>query len=255
MITLGCDVGSLFTKAVLLRGGELAASAIIETTGTIAAELPGFIEAVLARGQVARAQVEAIAATGRGGSLVGEADFVEEEMACVGVAVRHLMGEVDRVVEIGGQSISAMLLDPDGDLLDFVRNDKCASGSGRFLEVMSGALGIPIGELDAHAARASRDTPLSSQCGVFVESEVITHLNAGEDPADIAAGLCDAVARIIVSQAKRLSERAPYTLTGGVARIQGVVRRVQRRLSGEYRAFPQDPSLAAALGAALLAAE
>lgn len=255
MITLGCDVGSLFTKAVLLRDGALAASAVVATTGTIAADLPGFVEALLARGELARDQVEVVAATGRGGPLVDGADFVEEEMACVGVAVRHLMRDVERVVEIGGQSISAMLLDPDGDLLDFVRNDKCASGSGRFLEVMSEALGIPIDELDAHAARAGRDTPLSSQCGVFVESEVITHLNAGEDPADIAAGLCDAVARIIVSQAKRLGEQAPYTLTGGVARIQGVVQRVQRRLSADYRAFPEDPALAAALGAALLAAE
>jgi len=160
---------------------------------------------------------------------------------------------VDRVVEIGGQSISAMLLDPDGDLLDFVRNDKCASGSGRFLEVMSDALGIPIGELDEHAARASRDTPLSSQCGVFVESEVITHVNNGERPEDIAAGLCDAVARIVTSQARRFGTANRYTFTGGVAKVKTVVDLIRKRLDGEYQPFPHDTHLAAAIGAALLA--
>lgn len=255
MITLGCDIGSLFAKAVLLDGERLRASQVIATTGTIAELVPGLIEATLQQAGIERDALEGIAATGRGGELVEAADFAEEEMLCVGVAVRQLLPPVGRVVEIGGQSISALQLDQEGDLLDFVRNDKCASGSGRFLEVMSEALGVPMSELDAHAARASREAPLSSQCGVFVESEVITHLNAGEAPENVAAGLCDAVARIVVSQAKRVSEEGPFTLTGGVARLRGVTERVYRRLGGDYRPFPADPQLAAALGAALLAAE
>ena len=255
MITVGCDIGSLFSKAVVLRDGRLLARHTIGTTGTIADLVPGLVASALLHAGIVQEDVDGIAATGRGGELVEAAEFVEEEMVCVGVAVRHLLPDVERAVEIGGQSITAMILDPDGDVVDFIRNDTCASATGRFLEVLSDAMGVPIAELDAHAALASREAPLSSQCGVFVESEVITHLNAGEPPPNVSAGLCDAVARIVVSQAKRVDEAGPFTLTGGVARVQGVVQRVHARLGGSYRPFPADPQLAAALGAALLAAE
>jgi predicted CoA-substrate-specific enzyme activase len=184
-------------------------------------------------------------------------DFEEETMSCVGVAVRQHLTEVTLVLDVGGQSITSMLLDREGDVVNFMRNDKCASGSGRFLEVMSQALGIPITELDQSAARAARPAPISSQCGVFVESEVITHLNAGIDPAEISAGLCDSVARIVVSQARRFAgdDKIAYSLTGGVARVQSVVDLICQRLEGTYNPFPLDPQLAAAYGAALLAAE
>lgn len=255
MITLGCDVGSLFAKAVVLDGQTVRAARVVETTGTIARTVGTLLEGVLDEAGVDRQALEGIAATGRGRELVPDTDFVEEEMVCVGVAVRQHLPEVERVLEVGGQSITALLLDPDGDVVDFLRNDKCASGSGRFLEVMSHAMGIPIAELDGVAARSTREVRLSSQCGVFVESEVITHLNAGADPADVARGLCDAVARIIVPQARRLTAQGPFTLTGGVARIRTVVELVHRHLGGTYQPFPLDPQLAAAYGAALCAAE
>jgi predicted CoA-substrate-specific enzyme activase len=265
MITVGCDIGSLFSKAVVLEvdepGGEgrLLASRIVETTGTMAERIPGLLAGALERAGADPGSVDTVAATGRGAELVEAAEFTEEEMVCVGVAVRSRLRQVDRVVEIGGQSITAIRIDAEGDVLDFIRNDKCASGSGRFLEVMSEAVGIPIAELDRRAAGATRTTELSAQCGVFVESEVITHVNAGEDPANIGAGLCDSVARIVVSQIKRLAVPAPgasFTLTGGVARIQAVVERIRERVPElTHVPFPLDPKLAAAVGAAMLAAE
>jgi predicted CoA-substrate-specific enzyme activase len=265
LITVGCDIGSLFSKAVVLEAdrpggaGRLLASRTVETTGTIAARIPELIAGVLEQAGADPGAVDTVAATGRGAALVEIAEFTEEEMVCVGVAARSRLPEVDRVVEIGGQSITALRIDAEGDVLDFIRNDKCASGSGRFLEVMSEAIGVPIAELDRHASRATRTTELSAQCGVFVESEVITHLNAGEAPANIGAGLCDSVARIVVSQIKRLGAPAPgagFTLTGGVARLRTVVDRIWERVPELVLVpFPLDPQLAAALGAALLAAE
>lgn len=257
MNTIGCDMGSLFTKIVLLSEDHgLLAREVVATGGTIGEQVPQLIATLLERAGLRAREVELIAATGRGADLVQQAELVEDEMTCVGVAVRHFLPDVEQVLEVGGQNITAIGLDAEGDVVDFVRNDKCASGTGRFLEVMSEALGLPIAELDASAARSTRHVHLSSQCGVFVESEVITHLNAGVPPADVGAGLCDAVARIIVSQAGRLGQAGSFTLTGGVARLQTVVQMVRDRLAPRrHLPFPQDPQLCAALGAALLAAE
>jgi predicted CoA-substrate-specific enzyme activase len=256
-VALGCDVGSLFTKLVLLRDGQLLASRVTQTTGTIARDLEELLEELLRGAGVQRAELEGVVSTGSGRELVADVDFEEEPMSCVGVAVRQHLSDVSLVLDVGGQSITSMQLDAEGDVVNFMLNDKCASGSGRFLEVMSQALGIPITELDESASGADRPAPISSQCGVFVESEVITHLNAGVDPAQISAGLCDSVARIVVSQARRFAgdDRIDYCLTGGVARIRSVVEMICQRLEGTYHPFPLDPQLAAAYGAALLAAE
>jgi predicted CoA-substrate-specific enzyme activase len=252
MIGLGCDVGSLFSKAVVMKGEELLSSRIVETTGNIAEELEDLIRGVLEDAGMDYGDLDGIVATGSGAELVKEADFLEDEIACIGWSVRAFLPDADMVIDIGGQSITSILLDREGEVVDFMRNDKCASGSGRFLEVMSNAVGIPVQKIDEVAAEASKLVPISSQCGVFVESEVITHVNNGEEPPDIVAGLCDAVARIVTSQARRFGMGNRYTFTGGVAGIKTVVKMAKDRLEGEYLPFPQDPRLAAAMGAALL---
>lgn len=256
-LTAGYDLGSLFTKIVLLRDSELLASNTVPTTGTIAAQLPELMHELLREAGLQPEALDSLASTGWGRELVDEVDFDEETMTCVGTAVRRLQPEVSLILDVGGQSITALALDAEGEVRDFMRNDKCASGTGRFLEVMSQALAIPIAALDRTAARATAPAGISSQCGVFVESEVITHLNAGVGPAEISAGLCDAVARIVVAQLRRFTggRATDFTLTGGVARIQNVVDRVCHRVDGIYRPYPGDPQLAAAVGAALLAGE
>jgi (R)-2-hydroxyacyl-CoA dehydratese activating ATPase len=256
LITLGCDVGCIFTKAALLRDDALLATRVSPTTGRAAEQTAQLIDALLAEAGVAPDRLDGVAATGSGAEFVPDADFDDKVMACVGAAVRRLLPGVDLVIDVGGQSITSFSLDPAGEVADFMRNDKCASGTGRFLEVMGQALGLQIDALDASAASAAAEAAISSQCGVFVESEVITHLNDGVPPEEIAAGLCDAVACIVVSQAQRFSGgvSAPYTITGGVARLEAVTSRVRRRLGGELVPYPNDPMLAAAHGAALLAA-
>lgn len=253
MITLGCDIGSLFSKAVVLEDDRLLASKVVETTGNIASEVDALIDDVLEEAGVDRDALEGIVSTGSGAEFVKGADFTEDEIACIGWAARSYLPEVDLVVDIGGQSITSMLLDEEGDVADFMRNDKCASGSGRFLDVMANAVGVPLEEIDQAASRASKKVAISSQCGVFVESEVITHVNNGEDPSDIVAGLCDAVARIVTSQARRFGMSSRYTFTGGVAKINTVVDLIRKRMDGEYQPFPEDTHLTAAIGAALLA--
>ena len=255
MRSLGCDVGSLFTKAVIVDGERLLAARVIATTGNTAAEIPGLIEDLCRDAGVERDSLDGVVATGSGAEFVSDADFLEDEISCIAWAARCFTPEADLVVDIGVQSITSLLLDEEGNVLDFMRNDKCASGTGRFLEVMSNAVGVPVERIDEEASRATKHVSISSQCGVFVESEVITHVNNGEAPQDILAGLCDAVARIVSSQARRFGMGNRYTFTGGGARIATVAELARRRLEGEYIPFPVDPQLAAAVGAALSSEE
>ena len=253
MKSMGCDIGSLFSKAVIMDGERLLASRVIETTGNIAGDIEGLLEALCKEAGMDPSSLDGIVGTGSGAEFVEDADFLEDEIACIGWAARCFLPDVELVVDIGGQSITSILLDDEGDVVDFMRNDKCASGTGRFLEVMSNAVGIPVERIDEAASQASKQVSLSSQCGVFMESEVITHVNNGESPQDIVAGLCDSVARIVTSQARRFGMGNNYTFTGGVAKLNSVVDLICSRLDGEYMPFPQDAHLAAAIGAALLA--
>ncbi len=252
MKALGCDIGSVFSKAVVTDGEKILAQEIMATTGNIAGEISVLIERVCDKAGIDLSDLAGIVATGRGADLVRNADFVEDEVVCIGYASRFFIPDIELVVDIGGQSITSMLLGRDGDVIDFMRNDKCATGSGRFLEVMAAALDIPVDRIDQEAAGARKSVPISSQCGVFVESEVITHVNNGESPQDIVAGLCDAVSRIVISQARRFGAGKRYTFTGGMARVRTIIDLANERMQGEYKPLPLDPMLIAALGAALM---
>lgn len=255
MITMGCDVGSLFSKAVILDGQELLASEIIETTGNIADEMDRLLASVVSQASLQDSDIERLVSTGAGAEFVNSAEFTEDVVGCVGLAAKRYIPEIRRAIDIGGQSITALLVDDEEEVVDFMRNDKCASGSGRFLEVMSNALGIEVAMIDQTVAEAKKPVLISSQCGVFAESEVITHVNEGEDRADIIAGICDAVAKMVIAQARRFGLNEDYTLTGGVAKIRTVVNLIREGLAPPYREFPHNPQLAAALGAALFAGE
>jgi len=251
MIAVGCDVGSIFVKAVVTRDDEVAAYRVIRTTGNAAREIPGLIEGALEDAGASRKDVLGTGATGAGASLVPGADFIEDVITCVGATACFYLPEVGMCIDVGGQSITSMLLDEEGEVKNFMRNDKCASGSGRFIEVISDKLGIGMHDVDAAAARADKPVELSSQCGVFAESEVITHLNNGETVEDIIAGVCASVAGMVAGQARKFGKTTGFTVTGGVGKLSSVTRLVHEKLGGSFHPLPFDPQLAAAAGAAL----
>lgn len=252
---LGLDIGSLFTKAVVVEDDELLASRVIDTTGNITDEIADLVDAVLADAGTSRDELGGIGVTGRGAELVDFGDVKRDDISCLCEAVSRLVPDASLVLDVGGQSVTSILLDEDGGVVDFMRNDKCASGSGKFLTVMGGALGYGAEDLDAVAARSTNKVPVSSQCGVFVESELITHVNDGVEPADIMAGICESVAKIMISQALKFGFQDNYTLTGGVARYESVTGPANEKIRGDYHAFPYDPQLACAIGAAMSAEE
>ncbi len=252
MISLGLDVGSLFTKAVLLNENKILATAIRETSGTIADEAEEFIDLILTRGGILRAGLAVITSTGQGDELIEQADFLEDDVACIAAATRYCLPDTELALEVGGQSITSVLSSPEGDVANYMRNDKCASGTGRFIEVISGALGIRIEDFDETVARAEKKITVSTQCAVFAESEIISYVNQGEAIADIIAGVCESTARIIISQALRFGPVGSYTVTGGVARFSSIIKIIEEKLPGCYRPFTLDSRFAAAFGAALL---
>ncbi len=250
MIAIGCDIGSLFTKAVVLDGDDLVASQITRTTGTIAEEIGEFIKGITQKAGVKSGY--ALVGTGNGADLLRGADFTEDVITCLSAATCFFLPEVRLSIDLGGQSITSILLDGEGDVINFMRNDKCASGSGRFLEVMSDKLMVGITDIDKTVTASTRAVDLSTQCGVFAESEVITLINGGESVPNIITGVCASVADMAAAQARKFRDAGCFTITGGVARIQAVVERITQKLDGTYKAFPHKPQFAAAIGAALL---
>ncbi len=252
MITLGLDIGSLFSKAVVLDGDDIIGERMIPTTGNVAREIPTLMADAIKAAGLTRDRIECVGATGNGQDLVKGADFREDVVNCVGAAAGFYVPQAASVIDVGGQSITSIALDEDGEVVNFMRNDKCASGSGRFLEMMAAKLGVGIGEIDAAVRRSSRVVGISSQCGVFAESEVITHVNNGEDKNDVMAGVCASVAKMVSAQGRRFGSSGVYTVTGGVANLDAVTRIVHEKLGGEFQRFPFNPQFAAAIGAALL---
>ncbi|MFN3384800.1 MAG: acyl-CoA dehydratase activase [Archaeoglobaceae archaeon] len=241
---LGIDVGTRFTKAVLWDG-KIVKHVIEETAGNMK-PVPN---SLLARVE----KFERCCASGNGPELVDFADTKEDDVVCLAIAGRDIV-DADYLIDIGAQSITAVSIDRDGNVIDYVKNDKCASGSGKFLEVISSALAVDISEVDNFATASDKKLSITSQCAVFAESEVISYVNDGEKRENIISAVCDSIAKIVTSQVRKLNISGRYTITGGVAMFESITERIKRAIGGEYVRFPQ-PQLAVAIGAGIVAGE
>jgi predicted CoA-substrate-specific enzyme activase len=156
------------------------------------------------------------------------------------------------VIDIGGQDSKGIAVGSGGRVVDFVMNDKCAAGTGRFLEVMAHALEVDLADFGALALSAARRAKISSTCTVFAESEVVTHLAAGTPRPEVVAGIHEAIAARVATMLGRIPVKDAVVLTGGVARNAGVARMLGERL-GHTIVVPEQAQLAGAIGAALIA--
>jgi (R)-2-hydroxyacyl-CoA dehydratese activating ATPase len=253
MMYAGIDAGSRAIKVVLI---DADASRIIAKAQAdqgieqdrLACEL---FEKTLADNGIQRSDVRRIVATGYGRNAIHIADTTITEITCHAVGVRHLVPEVRTIIDIGGQDSKLVRLDGNGKVRDFAMNDRCAAGTGRFLELVAGRLGIPVGNLGAMASRSSNPAAISSMCVVFAETEIIGLLSCGRAGDDIVAGVQNAIASRIVAMAGRSVER-PIIFTGGVARISGMETALRIALAQPISISPE-PQMTGALGAALLA--
>jgi (R)-2-hydroxyacyl-CoA dehydratese activating ATPase len=253
MICAGIDAGSRSIKAVLFDTDRLQVlSSSIMDQGVeqqrLAAEL---FERVLKVGQLERSQVSAVVATGYGRNAVRFADTTITEITCHARGVSHLVPDARTIIEIGGQDSKVISLENGGRVRDFYMNDRCAAGTGRFLEMVAARLGVDWEQL-AKLSRQSRQPALiSNMCVVFAETEIIGLLAEGVPVPDVVAGVQNAIATRVAALAGR-AMASPVCFTGGVALQPGMVRALQETLGHSLCVVPQ-PQYTGALGAAILA--
>lgn len=253
MICAGIDAGSRAIKVVLLNadGLEVIASGIMDQGVEQDARARGLYERLLEENDLRPEAVSTIVATGYGRNVVSFADTTITEITCHARGVRQLVPEAMTVIDIGGQDSKLVRLNPSGGVRDFAMNDRCAAGTGCFLEVVASRLGLTLEELGEVAARSRKPAAISSMCVVFAETEIIGLLAAGTSPEDIVAGVQAAIASRVSSMAGRTVE-PPVVFTGGVAMVPEMDAALQSAL-GQPVAIAPEPQMTGALGAAILA--
>jgi (R)-2-hydroxyacyl-CoA dehydratese activating ATPase len=253
MICAGVDAGSRTTKVVLLESGSLdvVAAGVVDQGIDQDALAGNLLEQLLKENSIDRREVGTVVGTGYGRKLISFADKTITEITCQAHGVRHRMPGVQTIIDIGGQDSKLMRLNDDGTVGDFVMNDRCAAGTGRFLELLATRLGVKLDCLGEMASRSRSPAIISSMCVVFAETEIIGLLASGTLPEDIVAGVLASIATRVAAMSGR-NLNSNIVLTGGVAMVPGMDAALSTILGQPISVAPQ-PQLTCALGAAILA--
>lgn len=252
---VGIDSGSASTNAVILDvAGNIVAKGSLSTGEKCQQSAKILVEVLLKQKGIDKSLVRYTVATGYGRNVLADIDRDITEITCHAKGASHLFPGAATVIDAGGQDCKVIQIGEDGSVADFLMNDKCAAGTGRFLEMMAQKLGLPINELGAAGMAWSKDVSITSTCAVFAESEVVSLLAEGTAIADIVHGINGSVANKLLGMIVREDCSGPFVMTGGLAQNQGVVRALSERL-GEAVLVPEEPQLTGALGAALFALE
>ncbi len=252
MTVAGCDVGSLTAKAVIMEGGRVLADAVVRSGPSPEESAARAITGALERAGMAMDRVRYCVGTGYGRKRVSFAQATESEIACHARGALWQAPSARTVIDIGGQDAKAIRVDSSGNVVRYAYNDKCASGTGRFLEIIADALDLRLEDLGDVASRSSERLTLSNQCVIFAETEIISLVNEGKETADIIRALHHAVARRAVSLARGIGIEDDVVMTGGVALNRGMFEALGEAL-GTALVKVDRPQLNGALGAALFA--
>ncbi len=255
MFYAGVDAGSRTIKVVLINDADqgLIASGVCSQGVRQAALAQGLFRKVLAGAGLERGDISRVVATGYGRNALEWADTTVTEITCQAYGVKHQAPDVRMIIDIGGEDSKVIRLDQSGVVHDFAMNDRCAAGTGRFLEIVADRLEMPVRDLGIAAERAGQPAVISSMCVVFAETEIVGLLAAEETPANIAAGVQNSVAKRICSMVGGRIE-GPVIFTGGVALIPGMRSALSKALKCPV-AITREPQITAAYGAAVIALE
>jgi predicted CoA-substrate-specific enzyme activase len=252
----GMDIGSMTTKCVIIdEDNDIVDSIIIPTDADPKTAGMTSMETVLTRKDLYRTDLARIVGTGYGRISIDLFDHTASELTCHAKGVRFLNPEILGIIDIGGQDSKAIKLNPDGSIYDFVLNDRCAAGTGRFLEIMARTLKTDLETFGDYYTTTQRPCTINSTCSVFAESEVISLLAQGEKKRDIAAGLHKSIAKRVGSMAARLKMRENIAFVGGVAKNQGMRKALEDYLGIHFIMLSKDPQITGAIGAAVMAKE
>jgi predicted CoA-substrate-specific enzyme activase len=252
MVVAGVDVGAVSAKSVILNGGKIVGSCTLPTGHDIPAIAAEVTEVALEMADLTMADLKFTIATGYGRKATPFADLAVTEIVCHAAGAHWVVPGTRTVIDIGGQDSKAIRVDENGRVVEFAMNDKCAAGTGRFLEVMARALNLAINEFAEISLLSTNPCRISSVCTVFAESEVVS-LRAIKTPReDIVAGLHKAATNRVVTMAKPIGISDTVVFTGGVAKNKAMIKALEEEI-GHKIVVPDDPQIIGALGAALIA--
>ncbi len=254
-ITAGVDIGSTTSKALIMKDNEILGAIIGPSSTNPAKVARNIFEQALEKAGVTEGDIEYIVGTGYGRAQVPFAHENISEISCHGCGAYFFLPSVRTILDIGGQDTKAICVDDRGALLDFAMNDKCAAGTGRFLEAVIRNMDITLDDLEKLHFEDGEPCAISSMCSVFAESEVINLVNEGVELPRIIKGLHISLAGRVVSLAKRVGIVEDIAVTGGVAKNSGVIDAMEQKLKVKIKRFSEgiDPQIVGAVGAAILA--
>ena len=253
MYVLGIDSGSTSTNAVIMdQNRKIKAFDVVRTGAKSGESAQRILDQVLEKAGLTRDDISWIVSTGYGRVSIPFADDNVTEISCHRRGAHYFNNDIRTILDIGGQDSKAIKLDENGEVTDFVMNDKCAAGTGRFLEAIARTLEIGIDEVGPAALTSKENIEITSMCTVFAESEVISLIANNKEKSDIANGVCHSIANKAYSLMKRVGLQGGYMMTGGVAKNPGVVRAVEEKLGNRLYICPE-PEIVGAVGASLYA--
>jgi predicted CoA-substrate-specific enzyme activase len=261
MYYIGIDAGSTYIKAVLVSRRsidqiDVLCYNMISSGADMKENIIKVFNLLLKEAGISKEEVKAVTGTGYGGNIVRSelGGRIATQIKCLAKGAKYLFPTCRTVIDIGGQDTKVIKLDEIGNVINFEMNDKCAAGTGRFLEVMSRVLDVSISEFGKISLQAKNKARITSTCTVFAETEVVSLISRGIPKEEIIAGLTESIASRIAGLAKIVGIERDVVITGGVAKNIGVVKALESKLGSEIK-VPEEPIITGALGAALLSYE
>jgi len=252
MIVAGVDVGAATAKTAILKDGEFISSAIMPTGDVVIQAAEDITKEALAKVGLSMSDLDHVVSTGYGRHMVKFTDKAVSEIICHAKGVNFLIPSARSIIDIGGQDSKVIGMREDGTVRDFVMNDKCAAGTGRFLEVMATVLSATIETMGSISLTSEEPSTITSTCTIFAESEIVSLRAEAAKREDMIAGLHRAVARRVVIMGKTVGYTDDVVFTGGVAKNSGVLKFMEELLETKI-VLPEEPQIMGALGAALFA--
>jgi predicted CoA-substrate-specific enzyme activase len=255
MYVAGCDVGSLSAKAVIMKDGDILASHVIYAKPEPEESARVVMDEVLGKAGLKLTDIAYCVGTGYGKESIPFANSTDSEIVCHGKGAKWGMPSIHMAIDIGGQDAKAIRVDDAGNVTRYAYNDRCASGTGRFIEIMAAAMDVPLDKMGELSAKSDKPIAISNQCVVFAETEIVSLINAGKPLPDIVHGLHNALANRVGALARSVEIEKDVTMTGGVAKNPGMVAALEDAIGMKFVKSKIDPQIMGAVGAALLAGE
>jgi len=254
MIAAGIDIGSLSGETVIMQKGKILSYSIVRTGADSAKTAEKAMNKALEKISISFDEINYIVATGYGRVIVPFANKNITEISCHAKGANYLFPTATTILDMGGQDCKAIKCNDSGKVTNFVMNDKCAAGTGRFCDVIADVLDIPLENIGEISLKAEKDALISSMCAVFAKSEVVSLLRKGTSKNDILSGIHEAISKRVFALLQRIGIEKDFVITGGIAKNIGVVTKIAGKV-GLKPLISDEPQIVGALGAAIFAEE